>query len=173
MTKDISVLKTMIIGYKEILSRLNSIAESMRKHGSPALIQHWGITETLPIGIDAIKAISEYYKQEIKSIEKQIALMDNNNIENAECNYVDGIWQYSAKFGPCWLIGDINGPIHAYGTDVRQDPEAKVVDDFIKIPTWQSIVYSIQRDVAVSVAEECVYNIKSRCFDDLDFPCNL
>ena len=173
MTKDVSALKAMVIGYEEILARLSAITESMKKHGSPALIQHWGITETLPIGIDAVKALSEYYRQEIKNIENQISLLGNNNIENAECNYVDGVWQYSAKFGPCWLIGNINEFIHAYDRDVREDPEAKVVDDFIKIPTWKSIVYSIRRDVESDVADECVYNIKSRCIGDLDFPCNL
>lgn len=174
MKKDFAVLEAMVIGYKEIASRLNAVVEDSKKHGGAVMVQHWAKMNPIPISTDAVIAIINYYKSEIERSEKEIAEIKCNRISNAKCSLRNGTYTYSAQYGPLWLMGNTEQAIHAYSTDPSLDAEAVLADDYVIMPTWKDIIYSIIRDEEHDTALDCKYRILATKFtEDLDFPCNI
>ena len=126
------------------------------------------------IGSEEINAIIAYYEGKIEEL-KKLAVPQ---ISEVHCDYTGGgIWIYSAKYGPAWLIGTLDTYINAYDEYVdpnseeasEYDWDAHCVDKYVIMPTWGDILNSLCAldDGCSSDYEHAIRRLRSTpCNDD-------
>lgn len=98
---------------------------------------------------ETIKAVIAYYENKIE----ELKAFASPQFSNVQCDYTGGgVWVYTAKYGPCWLMGELDSYINAY--DEYKDPadddvadydyEGHCVDKYINMPTWAEILESLK-----------------------------
>lgn len=123
---------------------------------------------------ETIKAIIAYYENKIE----ELKALASPQFSDVKCDYTGGgIWVYTAKYGPCWLMGELGGYINAY--DEYKDPadddvgdydyKGHCVDKYINMPTWAEILESLEtiNDVNFSEWEDIIWRNSK-----LNTPCN-
>ena len=128
------------------------------------------------IGSEEIDAIIAYYENKIEELKK----LSVPQISDVRCDYTGGgIWVYTAKYGPAWLIGTLDTYINAYDEYVDTnseeasdyDYEAHCVDKYLVMPTWGDILDSLCAldDGCYSDYEHAIRRLRSTpCNDDDD-----